>query len=306
MVMTPWWIRNLTVAGALLSLGGVRTLWLLRYDELFIYPASLLTPARWWSSGLHAILLARLQAAGSNLLSLAAVNGLIFLGPLMVIGGWRLRSRPLVLLAVLYLSLIFLSMSVAFPFAGSRGGFFHSSVALMPVLWAVAPVGLEEAVSWVSRRRRWQQEQAFRVLFAGAVAMAAVVTVFIFVRRVVGVGGEVWVWERSQQEYEDVGEGLRALDDDPGLVAVNNPPGFYLATGLRSVVIPDGSPETLKQVMLRYGVEWVILEANHPAGLNELYLDASRVSWLKPAGSYINADGETVWFLKWMPSTATD
>jgi hypothetical protein len=167
-------------------------------------------------------------------------------------------------------------------------------------------VGLEEAVAWVSRRRRWEQKQAFQVLFGGAVALAAVMTVLIFMRRVVGEGGQVWPWERSQQEYQDAGEVLRALDDNPGLVAVNNPPGFYLATGLGSVVIPDGSPETLRQVILKYGVEWVILEANHPAGLDELYHDPRQVPWLKPAGSSVSADGETVWFLKWKPSTETD
>ena len=305
-VMVPWWARNLVVAGALLSPGSLRTLWALRYDELFIYPASVLTPARWWSSGLDVILLARLQAAGTNLLSLAAVNGLIFLAPFMAMGAWKLRGRPLVRLAIAYLSVVFLSMSLAFPFAGPRGGFFHSSVALMPALWAMAPLGLEGAVAWASKKRRWQEERAFRVLFGGAVALAAVVTAIVFVIRVVGTGAGVWPWERSHQEYQDAGEVLRALDRDPGLVAVNNPPGFYLATGLGSVVIPDGSPDILKRVIMQYGVEWVVLEANHPAGLNELYLDPGRVSWLEPARSHVNANGETVWFLRWKPSAATD
>jgi hypothetical protein len=306
LIMLLWWARNLSVAGTLLSPGGLRTFWALGYDELYIYPASLLTPARWWSSGISAILSARLQAVGANLWSLVAVNGLIFLGPLMAVGAWILRGRPLVRLTVLYLAVAFLVMSLVFPFAGPRGGFFHSSAALMPILWALAPVGLEWVVSWLSRRRRWRDGQAFPVLFGGAFALACVVTGLVFVRRVVGEVSGGWEWERSYQVYQQVGQALRQLDPDPGLVAVNNPPGFYLATGLSSVVIPDGTPEALEQVILRYGVEWVILEANHPAGLRQLYQDPARDPSFVAEGSRDDAHGKVIWFLRWRPPTTTE
>ena len=50
-VMGPWWARNLAETGALLNPGSQRLLWMLEYDDLFAFPASDLTFARWWEAG---------------------------------------------------------------------------------------------------------------------------------------------------------------------------------------------------------------------------------------------------------------
>ena len=56
LVMAPWMLRNQAVFGSWLAPGGSRALWISSYDELFIYPASLLTPGRWLDAGWGAIL----------------------------------------------------------------------------------------------------------------------------------------------------------------------------------------------------------------------------------------------------------
>jgi hypothetical protein len=293
-VMSPWWIRNLMVAGSMMPGGGGRTLWLLGYDELFSYPASILTPGRWWAAGPGAILGVRSAALWSNLKSLVAVNGLVFLGPLMALGAWRLRKQRLVQLALVYLTALLLVMSFVFPFAGTHGGFFHSSVALMPILWPLGAIGLEMAVAWGSRRRRWSVPQALRVFGIGALVLAGLLTAGLSWRRVVGSTGKLPQWEASYRTYVEVGNRLRELDSGPGLVAVNNPPGFTLASGLPSVVVPNGPPEALRQVVDRYRVAWIVLDENRPAGLSGLYGDPASVGWLSLAETLLAPDGSRI------------
>jgi len=90
---------------------------------------------------------------------------------------------------------------------------------------------------------------------------------------------------------------LARLDADRAPVAVNNPPGFFAATEWPAVVIPDGVPSVLHQVVQRYGVGWIVLDANHPQGLAELYADPTGLEWLRPVTSWPDPSGQPVWLL---------
>src|SRR4030065_282935 len=100
--MAPWFARNLAEVGAPLNPGGVRVLWMLGYDDLFSYPASLLSIGRWLEAGLAAHLELRLSAAGTMLQRALAENGLVFLGPFMLIGAARLWSQAHVGIDIIY------------------------------------------------------------------------------------------------------------------------------------------------------------------------------------------------------------
>ncbi len=280
-VMLPWFVRMWRVTGGPLSPGGLKTAWLTSYNALFTYPASALSLSDWLASGLGAILTARLQAILSNLVSLLVVNGLIYLWPLVFWGAWRLRANRLVRLAAGYLLLLFLAMSLAFPFPGTRGGFFHSASAVMPMVWALAPFGLEAFLEWMSARRGWKVEPALRVLGAGMAVIAAVVTVGLFVSREIGPSLAGRGWGTAERDYPRVAAALPASVDDFAVVAVNNPPGFWLAAHTPAVVIPDGNPARLHEVVRQFKAGWVVLEANHPPGLDALYAAPGSVSWLE-------------------------
>jgi len=301
-VMAGWWARNIAATGALLAPGISRTLWLTRYDELFAYPGSLLTPGHLWSSGLGAILGVRAQALGENLMTLIAVDGLVFLLPLMLTGAWHMRRHPLVRASGVYAGILLVLMSVVFPFPGARGGTFHSSAALLPVLWTLAPVGLEKAVGWAARARRWPAEQATRVFATAAVVLAAALTIGLYVPKVIGPRAALPMWDVSQRAHAEAAERLAALDAHPGIVAINNPPGFHLASGLPAVVIPDGDAATLRAVVDRFGVSWVILDANHPAGLGALYADPESAAWLELGASFRDEQGREIFLLRVVPS----
>lgn len=284
LVMAPWFVRNLAVFGAPLAPGGSRSLWLTGYDQLFAYPAGRLTFAAWWQSGLAAIAKARLWALGLNLANTLTVQGAVFLLPLILAGAWSLRRDGVVRLAALAWLLTIGALTLVFPFAGARGGFFHSGSALQPVWWALAPVGVDRLVAWGTRRRGWRADHAGPVFRAGIVVLAALLTAVIVWGRVVGgSGGQAWGQERSA--YSQIGEFLASQGaGGEDVVIVANPPGFHLASGNPAVVVPDGDVNTVLAVAGRYGAKYLVLEAgSFPAGLTPVYQNPdgwARLSYL--------------------------
>ena len=201
LVMGPWMARNLTVFGSLLSAAGLRPLWITTYDELFAYPASLLTPQRWLAGGLPALLGAWLKAFTVNLQSLLAVQGQIFLLPLMLLGLWRLRREQAVRLGLLTWLLVFGVMTLVFPHQGWRGGYFHSAAALQPLLWAVTSLGLDTLLQWAAEKRKWNLTQARRVFQAGLLLLAVGFSLVLLAGRVMGRKFTAWMGFHSGTIY---------------------------------------------------------------------------------------------------------
>lgn len=272
LVMAPWLLRNWLTFGTPFGPGVGATLWLTNYNELFAYPASQLTATHWLASGWGAILLARLSALAQNLLSALSVQGLIFLAPLIAWGAWKLRKQFSVRLAIwIWLALLFV-MSIIFPFSGGRGGFFHAAAALQPIAWALAAIGLQAFIEWGKARRGWQPQLAVRALAAGALVFALALSAYVVNVRVIGADAEDPVWDQSAELYTELGQTLAEFGvPAEAIVMVNNPPGFALATGRSAIVIPDGGIQNSLAAAQRYGASVLLLETNHPAGLDGLY-----------------------------------
>ncbi len=272
LIMGPWLARNMVVFGSLLAPGGAKALWFVDYDDLYIFPASLLTPARWWASGLAQIFRARLWALGQNLQTTLAVQAEIILAPLVLWGLWRCRAERIVRLGVLVWGLILAVMTIPFPFAGARGGFFHSASAVQPLFFALVPLGLEAFIAWAHQRRGWRLDQAWKVFSAAIVLLVVALSIFVVRQRVVGTNWRQPAWADSYQAYTRLGAELAALGAGSGeIILVNNPPGFHLATGWAAIAIPDGEVESLLEAARQFEAGYLILEANHPAGLESLY-----------------------------------
>jgi hypothetical protein len=52
---------------------------------------------------------------------------------------------------------------------------------------------------------------------------------------------------------------------------VNNPPGYYAATGRMAIVIPDGDVAELLKSARRYQASYLLLDENCPQALADLY-----------------------------------
>lgn len=176
----------------------------------------------------------------------------------------------------------------------------------MPVLWALAPVGLGVAVKWRSAKRNWEFTRASRMFGGAMVLMAAAITIPVFITRVIGGDFLSPSWNNAYETYEQVGVKMDSIATMDEPVAVNNPPGFYVATGRRAIVIPNGDEDTLKEVVTRYDIRWVILDSNRPEGLAQLYESPQLVLWLELAAEESDASGNPIWILRVSENTDHD
>jgi hypothetical protein len=71
--------------------------------------------------------------------------------------------------------------------------------------------------------------------------------------------------------YADIGAWLDENAPPEATVMVGNPPGFYYFSHRPGVVVPNEDINTVLQACDRYGVEFVILDQNHPRPLQEVY-----------------------------------
>lgn len=276
LIMTPWFARNLSVIGAPLSGAGTQAAFVCNYDELFALDAHF-DLNHLLGCGLNEVLASRINGVASGAVHLLAEGGMIFLGPLIAVGWWLKRREPVFRAALIYLVLLFFTMTIVFPFAGDRGGLFHSLSALLPFGYAAAPIGLDAAIAWLAARRRaWRAAEARRVFSVALAALALIMGLVVYRGRVIGADLADPIWNQADGDYRTIGQWLRANgaggqgEVDP-IVVVNNPPGFTYQTGLRSIVIPNGDEAALLAAARRFGAGWVVLDQNRPAPLAGLY-----------------------------------
>jgi hypothetical protein len=272
LVMAPWFASNLRTWGSLLPPGGARALWITTYEETMIFPADVLTPEHWLAAGWGAHLQAWWHALSNNFQTVLAVQGGILLLPFILVGMWKLRDCQAVRLGAGIWLLTTGMMTMVFPFAGANGAYFHSGAALQPLLWAVAPVGMERVVLWYARLRRlaWPQGM-LRFVSALLVITSALLSGLLYFQRVVGNEPGEWRWNASAAHYQEIEHLLTRLGAAEGeAVLVNNPPGFWLAGGRPAVVIPFGDEQMLLSAARKYQVRYLVLETNdaqHLAGI---------------------------------------
>jgi len=292
LAMAPWFVRNLRTIGQPLSPAGTKTLWLRTYDDIACYGCDLSLHS-YLAWGWGNILSSKLSALWINFQRFLAENCQILLLPFVLVGLYRLKRRLSFALSILYLFLLYSTHSLIFTFPGWRGGFFHSSGALLPFLYMAAMEGLDAAVGWVARRRqRWNLPQA-RVVFTTAAVVAALALSLYALTQTLPT------WRRADAAYREIGAWLKASDvQSSAVVLVNNPPGFTYHTGIPSVVVPNGDVETLAAVADRYQVAYVVLDRNRSEGLAEVYAGAVTAG-LEPVATF--NDGE-VKLYRWIGS----
>jgi hypothetical protein len=236
------------------------------------------------NSGIGEILEARGWALGLNSLTAFAVQGSIFLGPLILIGIWAKRNDWRVSVGAFGWLATILVMTLIFPFQGARGGLFHAGAGFQPLFWALVPVGLLVVINWTASYRNWEVERAIKLFSAGIVGISIVLTIFVSWHRLSDEDPSTNYWGKSELAYRKIEANLINLDvSDEDVVMVNNPPGYYAMTGRAAISIPDGDLNTLLLAAEKYGASYLILDENYPQGLSEMYQvprDVPGVSYL--------------------------
>jgi hypothetical protein len=271
LVIGFWFFRNLSLWHSVFPPGTTRTLWLTEYNDLFHFPISDLTMQRFFSMGWSSILSTRWDALIGNLTTAVFVLGLVFLSPLVGWGIALLRRKIAIRLSIAYFFLLLFLMTMIYPFQGMRGGFFHSTSALLPLSAVAAAAGLDYAIALFVRWRKWNPSSAFIIIPSGFIVLALLSSATIFSQRVVGSDPSKTAWSLLSMDYSSGISRLDGLLSDQSIFMVNNPPCFSLQTGYPSIPVPVVDPSTLLEVADRYGSNILILDANAPVSLYPIY-----------------------------------
>jgi hypothetical protein len=252
-----WWhARNLNVFDSILTPGGGRLLWLQNYNQTFIFPPQDLTPASFFQAGWRLALQNRLLALYANLGNAFAAQGGIFLFPFILVGLWQLRHDLRTRIAITGWLILFTVMTFIFPFAGSRGSFFHAGAAFQPYWWAAAPIGLDRVVAWARRHGQFTDRNAPYFLQGLLVFLAIFMTGYLVNFRVIASG-----WAEDDVIYPSVEKifldnGIQPWD----VVIVRNPPGYFITTARSSVALPFGDESTILAVSQKYHARFLVIE----------------------------------------------
>ena len=274
LIMAPWFIRNLNVFGSLFAPGGGRALWVRDYDELFTYPASILTPNYLLAAGWESILTGRAAALWGNLKGTWLAMGMLFPGLLAMVGFWQWRREKFVRLGLIGILLLYLALSLFFPFSGVRGSYLHSGAAFVPFILAVAMRGFDALLNGLLRIfKHWEDARIRPLLSALLIALMVGYSGLGYYFRVIDSEPFPAIkWNLPEVKYAAVDQYIQsqgAGEDD--IVICTNPPAFVTISGKPSVGMPDGGLEVLLAVIRDFNADWVMIEENHTQELTELY-----------------------------------
>ena len=293
-VMLPWYLRNLATFGAIQAPGGLNSLWLVEYNDLFNYPTNL-SASRYFAAGWGTILTTKLDALTLNLAHFLAEDNLVFLLPFTLISGWRCWRSNGLFPALLYGVLLFTAMTAAFSLVGARGAFFHSAGALLPFIFSAAALGLDDVLHWMAARRHWNFESSSRFFGAAMIALAALVTAFVCGSKMISSpahSGEI-AYNQMHAAYPTIGAELDTMGVSPDSpVMSNDPPGFFYFTGHGGIPLPNGDEDTLLRAADDYHVQYLVVDQNLPGDLTHLYLTGPTSRRLRLIKTYDGNEGK--------------
>jgi len=272
-VMLPWYLRNLEVFGAPMSIAARRAFWLTEYYQTFMYPADRLTYSNWLASGWDSILAARLFALQRIISNVVTVQGAIILLPFVLFGAWRLRADARVRLGMIAWALLIIVFTVIFPFASVRGSFIHAVCTLQPLLWSLAAVGFDALLQALSKWRTFQLTGINLIFKAAFVLMLAFISYASLNALIFSGDG----WQRGELTYPKVEafliqQGIQS--DEP--IMVTNPPGYTMMTDRPALMFPYGGEESVLEIAKRFNARYIVLKndsINLNAHFNALYND---------------------------------
>ena len=255
LVMGAWFARNLAVFGAAMPPGSGYVLWMTSYNQIFSFTPELFTFQSWVASGLQEAVRARAAAVWQNLGTAFFAEGMIFLAPLIIVGVWKERRTFRVQLGVFgWLSMLF-AESLLFPFASVNGGFFHAGTAFQPLWFAIAPLGLDICLRRISEKAR-RPARFTRIVPTILLFIMILFSAELVKIRVVDSG-----WNEGEYLYLQANQFLAARNAKAdAIVMVRNPPAYFVMTGRRAIVVPDGDAQALLAASRKFNASYVILE----------------------------------------------
>jgi hypothetical protein len=288
-----WYLRNLASFQSFFAPSAGRALWIQEYNQLFHFPAGVLTPQWWLAAGWTALAAVRWDAFLWNLQTTFFVLGLVFFAPFIAIGIYRLRKAAFLQFGVLYYLALFILMTLVFPLQGSRGGLFHSSAAMLPLACICAATGLEFTIRWLASKRAWNVKEASIFLGSGIAVITVIMTVAIVRSRVnegtlgAGQGGN------KQAVFRQVADRLAERGESGALILVGDPPCYFAETLHSAIAIPEGGVKALFLVASRFHAEYILLDGDVPPEWLPFYRGDEQLLRLEKIASFSDGISST-------------
>ena len=264
-VLAPWLVRNWLVFGNPLPGQAVTNAFLLTGPDIFAWndPPTL---ARYLAAGPQAWVSDRIGGFLHNFLNVLMVPGF----PVSVVGllgllvvGRAAALRPLLIVALLTFGIT----TLAFPVATTWGTFLHASVPAQVLLLVAAMAGLDAALAWVGRRRRWTRPVAW--LGPTFAALGAILFTTL------GIAAYASLAAGTQADYADLLARIErtGLPVDRSRPVIANHPIWISEVGRQSALaLPDETPADVMELAATFGAEIVVVDGDHgswPAVLAE-------------------------------------
>jgi len=258
LVMGPWIARNLVTWGTPLTPAGSSVFWMNRYDDTFAWPPDRINMHNWLEAGWGSALAGRLDALKLNLINTIAAQAGILLFPFILLGLYANRKDFRFRLAAIAWMSLFVIMSIIFPFAGSRGSFFHAGAALQPMWFTSAVIGLDFLVAKARARGMFTPAapRLFRVSLVLFMTFLTIALAYISI--------DVNDWNQFHRTYSTVEQVLLRHDAQPSdVVIVANAPGYFAANGRSAITVPDENLESLRLLAHQFGARFLVLEKTY-------------------------------------------
>lgn len=250
LTMTPWFIRNLSEIGAILPVGGTQSVWFTEYNDLFSFPPDA-SPDKLLAEGFDLFIESRWTAFTSNLGTFVAVEGLVIIAPLMLIGLWNRRRNTLLRGFWIFAIGIHLAMTIVFPYPGYRGGLFHAVSALVPFWMVLGLFGLDDVIEWVSKHRRAWNAKTAKLVFSIMLLLYGII-----LTQSIAMDGRVGEAKGLPRVYAGIQQRL----PQDARVMINDPAQLYYWLGMGSVTLPNESVDVVPMIAEQYGIDYLLLE----------------------------------------------
>lgn len=264
-VMAPWWVRQILVAGTPFPGAGAKTALFRSYDDMFAFEA-VVSLSRLFEGGVAPVLAGRGAALVANATELTSVFQVVLLPMAVYAYATLARDRQRVVRpAALYAVALVAFMTLVTPYPAQFGSLYRSSAALVPFVAALAPAGAAAAARRYARWRGHDPLGAARV-FGWAFALSFIALAGVYHARELGLlASDAEPWNTRLDAYRAIGTYLDADRRAPGgsrAVLTTNPPAFTLATGRPSAMTPTDGPSATLHAADRVGARYLVLESN--------------------------------------------
>jgi hypothetical protein len=266
-----WNLRNVIVFGEPnpASLGFLLTM--RRYNDILAYQPQ----ADWagfWEQGLGSLLALRGRSLQATLTVFGALLQFWGLVP-FVWATTRLRRRPALWPAFLYLAGLFLALNGLFPFLVLHGTWSRSVTAFLPTAYACVALGMQAIVE---KLLHWRPNLPARLLHHTFLMLAFTGTVLV------GVSAIALQLEPALDHphtWQQVGSWLQENSTPDEVIMAQDPMSTVLYGERRAVGIPFEEPALFYRVSQDYGVSKIVLVGRFqnllPSFLQDLYQNAA-------------------------------